>query len=123
MTSNTTNNLGIHPAPGYVMAEVFASDKAGMIHLPNKRERSEALETVIVLEDARVLPPPADDLPPGFRRMAPGTRLICSGGNGIAGLVPHRKIIFVEGQNVIAGIPAGSALNPAPLEVPFRLES
>jgi hypothetical protein len=91
----TTNDTGFHPAPGYLLVEIFMPDAVGKIVLSNrtKDERQPELEEVYVLEhnakDFAALP-----------QVAPGTRVLVKGG-GLFNIVPGRKLSIVDEQDLL----------------------
>ena len=91
-----TNDTGFHPAPGYILAEIFMPETLSGIVLPNKvkDERQPELERVIVLEHI-----PAADSPFGHG-LRPGTRILVKGG-GLYPLVPDRKTTIVDERDLL----------------------
>lgn len=87
------NDTGFHPAPGYILAEIFLPDAVSGIVLPNKvkDERQPELERVIVLEHNNREP---------LTRIAPGTRILVKGG-GLFNIVPGRKLTIVDEQDLL----------------------
>ena len=90
--SPVTNDTKFHPAPGYMLVEIFIPDKVGTVVLPNrvKDERQPELEKVIVLEhNAKE----RDEL-------VPGTQIYVKGG-GLIPLKDGRKFSVVDELDVL----------------------
>ena len=87
-----TNDTGFHPAPGYILAEIFMPDKLGVVVLPNavKDERQPELERVIVLAHN------AGEI----EELRPGTRILVKGG-GLYPLVPGRRTTIVDERDLL----------------------
>lgn len=92
MTPPTRNDTGFHPAPGYMLVEIFMPDKVDSIVLPNKvkDDRRPDLEHVYVLEHNNT----------EGARLAPGTRVLVSGG-GLVNLVPGRKLSILKEDELL----------------------
>ena len=83
-----TNDTGFHPAPGYILAEIFMPDKLGVVDRLSilfKNDRQPELERVIVLEHT------ASEI----EELHPGTRILVKGG-GLYLLVPGRRTTIVD---------------------------
>lgn len=93
--TDVKNDTGFHPAPGYILAEIFLPDAVSGIVLPNKvkDERQPELERVVVLEHN-----PKGDEQIGVLR--PGTRILVKGG-GLFNIVPGRKLTLVDEQDLL----------------------
>lgn len=103
MNRPTHNDTGFHPAPGYILVEVFVAEKVGDIIVPNKahEQRNTELETVYVLEDGRV------NSTKGSPILAPGTRVLVKGG-GLFSIVPGRKLSIVDAADLLGVFDARS---------------
>ncbi len=90
-----TNDTGFHPAPGYILAEIFMPETLSGIVLPNKvkDERQPELERVIVLEHR-------PDESQAIGLLKPGTRILVKGG-GLYPLVPGRRTTIVDERDLL----------------------
>lgn len=87
-----TNDTKFHPAPGYMLVEIFMPDKVGTVVLPSrvKDERQPELEKVVVLEhNAKER-----------ETLAPGTQIYVKGG-GLIPLLSGRRFSVVDELDVL----------------------
>lgn len=89
------NDLGFHPAPGYMLVEVHIPDNVGKVVLPNqvKDTRRPDLERIYVLEDNRF----GKDSP---LRLDCGTRVLVAAGP-LLNLVPNRNTALVKAEDFL----------------------
>lgn len=97
-----TNDTGIHPAPGYILAEKLNVKAPGTIVLPESARDNPDFAYIVCLEDNR-----GDDIEVSI---APGTRILVTEGKGIPGLVGKRDLMLVHKNSLIAYFDAPEVL-------------
>lgn len=101
----TTNDTGIHPAPGLMLVEELDTKTGGKIIIPDHIQTNDELKYLVCLEDARTSTFVNMNQPP---LLAPGTRILCSEAKGVP-ILKGRKVFFVRPEHLLAWF------DPAPL--------
>lgn len=95
----TTNDTGIHPAPGLMLVEELdVRDKDSKIIIPNHIQTNAELAYVIVLEDARTATFVNMEAP---KLLLPGTRVLMTEAKGVP-ILKGRKVFFVRPEHLLA---------------------